>query len=131
MATHIIDNIFIGSEKDAFRFRTMSCPNLIISVAIENFVKPDLFIPMNDNASTKIVQYLSIIFDYIRMNRDKPILICCKLGRSRSASVVVAYLVRFHKLNPQQAIDLLTKLRPTIKIGSHFIAQLACLPMWW
>ncbi|OPJ82869.1 phosphatidylglycerophosphatase and protein-tyrosine phosphatase 1 isoform X1 [Patagioenas fasciata] len=40
----------------------------------------------------------------------------CKAGRSRSATMVAAYLIQLHHWSPQEAIDAIAKIRPHILI---------------
>ncbi|NXR13042.1 PTPM1 phosphatase, partial [Semnornis frantzii] len=40
----------------------------------------------------------------------------CKAGRSRSATVVAAYLIQLHRWSPQEAIEAIAKIRPHILI---------------
>ncbi|NXF84657.1 PTPM1 phosphatase, partial [Eubucco bourcierii] len=40
----------------------------------------------------------------------------CKAGRSRSATVVAAYLIQLHGWSPQEAIEAIAKIRPHILI---------------
>ncbi|XP_048339877.1 phosphatidylglycerophosphatase and protein-tyrosine phosphatase 1 isoform X2 [Sphaerodactylus townsendi] len=40
----------------------------------------------------------------------------CKAGRSRSATMVAAYLIQLHQWTPQEAIDTIAKIRPHIII---------------
>uniref|UniRef100_A0A663LWR9 Phosphatidylglycerophosphatase and protein-tyrosine phosphatase 1 n=1 Tax=Athene cunicularia TaxID=194338 RepID=A0A663LWR9_ATHCN len=40
----------------------------------------------------------------------------CKAGRSRSATLVAAYLIQVHHWSPQEAIEAIAKIRPHILI---------------
>ncbi|NXG49830.1 PTPM1 phosphatase, partial [Psilopogon haemacephalus] len=40
----------------------------------------------------------------------------CKAGRSRSATMVAAYLIQLHRWSPQEAIEAIAKIRPHILI---------------
>ncbi|KFP58012.1 Phosphatidylglycerophosphatase and protein-tyrosine phosphatase 1, partial [Cariama cristata] len=40
----------------------------------------------------------------------------CKAGRSRSATVVAAYLIQLHHWSPQEAIEAIAKIRPHILV---------------
>ncbi|KFO82896.1 Phosphatidylglycerophosphatase and protein-tyrosine phosphatase 1, partial [Cuculus canorus] len=40
----------------------------------------------------------------------------CKAGRSRSATVVAAYLIQLHHWSPQEAVEAIAKIRPHILI---------------
>ncbi|XP_048163083.1 phosphatidylglycerophosphatase and protein-tyrosine phosphatase 1 isoform X2 [Corvus hawaiiensis] len=40
----------------------------------------------------------------------------CKAGRSRSATMVAAYLIQLHQWSPRQAIEAIAKIRPHILV---------------
>ncbi|NXI53883.1 PTPM1 phosphatase, partial [Chloroceryle aenea] len=40
----------------------------------------------------------------------------CKAGRSRSATMVAAYLIQLHRWSPQEAIEAIAKIRPHILV---------------
>ncbi|XP_054017407.1 phosphatidylglycerophosphatase and protein-tyrosine phosphatase 1 [Dryobates pubescens] len=40
----------------------------------------------------------------------------CKAGRSRSATMVAAYLIQLHRWSPQEAVEAIAKIRPHILI---------------
>ncbi|XP_031449261.1 phosphatidylglycerophosphatase and protein-tyrosine phosphatase 1 [Lagopus leucura] len=48
--------------------------------------------------------------------RGNSVYVHCKAGRSRSATVVAAYLIRLHHWSPQEAIEAIAKIRPHILI---------------
>ncbi|XP_033370843.1 phosphatidylglycerophosphatase and protein-tyrosine phosphatase 1 isoform X2 [Parus major] len=48
--------------------------------------------------------------------RGNSVYVHCKAGRSRSATMVAAYLIQLHHWSPQEAIEAITKIRPHILI---------------
>ncbi|KFP71722.1 Phosphatidylglycerophosphatase and protein-tyrosine phosphatase 1, partial [Acanthisitta chloris] len=48
--------------------------------------------------------------------RGHSVYVHCKAGRSRSATVVAAYLIQLHRWSPQKAIEAIAKIRPHILI---------------
>ncbi|XP_005384999.2 PREDICTED: phosphatidylglycerophosphatase and protein-tyrosine phosphatase 1 [Chinchilla lanigera] len=42
----------------------------------------------------------------------------CKAGRSRSATMVAAYLIQVHNWSPEEAVEAITRIRPHIHITS-------------
>ena len=48
--------------------------------------------------------------------RGNSVYVHCKAGRSRSATVVAAYLIQLHHWSPQEAIEAIAKIRPHILI---------------
>lgn len=55
------------------------------------------------NALTPAIEFISA---------HKPILVHCFAGMSRSPSVIVAYLIKYHDMNPQRAVELILLKRP-------------------
>jgi len=52
------------------------------------------------------------------------VLVHCMVGRSRSASVVLAYMMAFHRLTYDEALGHLQRARPIVKPNHGFDAQL-------
>ncbi|XP_039560975.1 phosphatidylglycerophosphatase and protein-tyrosine phosphatase 1 isoform X2 [Passer montanus] len=48
--------------------------------------------------------------------RGNSVYVHCKAGRSRSATMVAAYLIQLHQWSPQEAIGAIAKIRPHILI---------------
>ncbi|XP_064280971.1 phosphatidylglycerophosphatase and protein-tyrosine phosphatase 1 isoform X2 [Passer domesticus] len=48
--------------------------------------------------------------------RGNSVYVHCKAGRSRSATMVAAYLIQLHHWSPQEAIGAIAKIRPHILI---------------
>ncbi|KAM8940548.1 phosphatidylglycerophosphatase and protein-tyrosine phosphatase 1 [Pelodytes ibericus] len=58
-------------------------------------------------------------------NRGNSVYIHCKAGRSRSATMVAAYLIQRHKWTPDEAQAFIARIRPHILIrnGQHQVLQ--------
>jgi len=56
--------------------------------------------------------------------RGGRVLVHCKMGRSRSAAVVIAYLMAFGKMTFAQALQLLADARPIVEPNRGFADQL-------
>lgn len=113
--THIIDNIYLGSAINASHYNTLKDRDigLIINMTYEisNYFPEDfkyLNFPLYDNNSQSIKNYLIESYDKIiefqMNNRDKNMLIHCFMGASRSASVVIYYLMKKYNYSLDDAI---------------------------
>lgn len=60
----------------------------------------------------------------INENKDKIIFIHCFAGKSRSASLVLYYLINEYKIPLNKALDYLKKRRPMININQTFIDEI-------
>lgn len=100
-------------------------PKLYSSIEVKN-----LYVPCLDLIETNLNdQVLDNSFRFIeecrRMNGR--ILIHCNAGVSRSASVTIAYLIKYHKMSFTIAYDHVKKLRPCIQPNNGFKKQLQLL----
>jgi protein-tyrosine phosphatase len=84
-----------------------------------------LHIPANDSMTQDILPYFTSTCDFIHKNRAScSVLIHCEKGISRSATLMVAYLMRTHKLGRDRALDLVKEMRK-VKPNDNFMEQLA------
>ena len=102
--------------------------NCAFEIKVENiplgikYCKLDLI----DNPEMNITKYFEKAFAFIelaRKNNDN-ILIHCKLGRSRSVSILIAYMVKYYDFNVKQAMEFIKSKRKQIKPNYGFIKQL-------
>jgi len=139
--THIIDNIYLGSAFNASSKNTLHQYKikviLNITKEISNYF-PDEFIykryNLYDNNKDCILEYLKKTFEdiiYHQKNTEGNILIHCFMGRSRSASVVLYYLMKTLKHNDgtpynfDETLHLLKKKRSIINPTFRFTKDLA------
>ena len=102
--SHIIDNIYLGSAYNAASYDTLKKLNIttIINVTkeISNYYPDDFdYIKYNlyDNNEHSILEHLDDAYKKIKkhqQNKEGNILVHCYMGRSRSASVVLYYIMR-------------------------------------
>jgi len=81
--------------------------------------------PLKDTPQENLIDYLAESFDFIEtaLSQNKQVLIHCDAGVSRSASVVIAYLMRKYGNTIQEAHNLVQQKRPCIDI-QNFAQQL-------
>jgi hypothetical protein len=63
-------------------------------------------------------------FIHTQLSQERPVLVHCKAGVSRSSSVVLAYLVEYHGYSLHDAFFKVLKLRPTITPNLGFMDKL-------
>lgn len=133
----ILGNIYLSSIKPV---EDDDLPNITHILSVLPGKLPDiskyvhLQIPLNDNDNL-IFPYLNEIFDFINLalfDETNPnvkskhkghILIHCHEGLSRSVTILICYLIKFYKLNLNQAIYAI-KRKQDIRINEDFMAQL-------
>ncbi len=79
----------------------------------------------DDTREQLILPHLKRATGFIRLHAlsHTNCLVHCYMGRSRSASVILAYLIRFHHLSVDEAYKLL-KTKAPVQINSNFLSQL-------
>ncbi|CCU56296.1 protein tyrosine phosphatase 2 [Mythimna separata entomopoxvirus 'L'] len=91
-----------------------------------NINKEDyLYIHAYDLDEEEIIQYFDITYNFIKekIKQNKKILIHCFAGVSRSASIVINYLITDNNISVEDAIKIVLKKR-NIRPNSYFINQL-------
>jgi hypothetical protein len=131
--TTILDNkLYLGDIHDASNDKLMKQLNIgcIINTTKECIYDYDPDIEMHkfdiiDKITDSIAHCLSKIVTIIKENIDKnkKVLVHCFLGRSRSASIVLAYLMRHHEMDLQTAYDYVLSKRQ-IKPNATFMEEL-------
>lgn len=128
----VIDKLYIGSADVAYSrdFITVHSITAILNCADEvlnlfpNSIKY-CKIPINDDDETLIVEYLAKAIKFIDEEINKGVvLVNCYLGKSRSATFVIGYLMSKNKWNFENAFKYLKDKRPIISPMPNFRKQL-------
>lgn len=129
----ILPNLYISNFIYAFNY--FSLKNLGITLIV-NCAKqapnmyPNTFsyynIPVDDNITQnkEMYDYLKTTVDYIgySLSHNRPVLIHCMAGISRSASVMAAYLIKYKGYTIDEAITFIRSKRPkTFYNGTNII----------
>uniref|UniRef100_A0A3B3VST1 Dual specificity protein phosphatase 18-like n=1 Tax=Poecilia latipinna TaxID=48699 RepID=A0A3B3VST1_9TELE len=83
-----------------------------------------LHIPVQDRPHAQLGQYFDPVTERIQQNQAGSTLVHCTAGRSRSAALVMAYLMRSEGLSLRQAHELVLECRPFIRPNAGFWRQL-------
>lgn len=81
-----------------------------------------LFINLGDNCTSQISDYFEEIIDFI--NENKCVLVHCYAGVSRSATAVIAYMMKTHNMQLDQAMKFVGSKRHIICPNFSFMGQL-------
>ena len=130
----IIDNIYLGNGYNAANYDLLKKKDikLVINITEElsNYFTNEfdyLQIKILDNDNNFITPHLDIFFnkiDSFNKKKDGNILIHCYMGSSRSVSFVIAYLMKYHKKNYDEAYNFLNAKRENININIKFIHEI-------
>lgn len=122
--THIIDNIYLGSAFNAASFNTLKDNDIKVIINVTKEISqyyPEEFIysqyNLYDNNQNTIKQYLEDAYNDILKYQDEEdgnILIHCFMGASRSATIVLYYLIKNKGYKFDEALKILRDKRPLV-----------------
>ncbi|XP_030371608.1 protein phosphatase Slingshot isoform X2 [Scaptodrosophila lebanonensis] len=131
--TEIFDHVYLGSEWNASNLEELQKNGVshILNVTreIDNFF-PGTFTYFNvrvyDDEKTNLLKYWDDTYRYISRARAEgsKVLVHCKMGVSRSASVVIAYAMKAYKWEFHRALQHVKDRRSCIKPNKNFLNQL-------
>ena len=128
---HIIDNIYLGDFRTADNIDILKEHNIthIINCA---FNLPNKYpeqitykrLELRDETDQPIIEKLEEAYQFIKENKDKNIFVHCVFGKSRSASVVIFYIMKEKKLNFNEAKNYVKNIRKIVEPNSGFENEL-------
>ncbi|KAH8326520.1 hypothetical protein KR067_009768, partial [Drosophila pandora] len=131
--TEIFEHVYLGSEWNASNLEELQKNGVrhILNVTreIDNFF-PGTFEYFNvrvyDDEKTNLLKHWDSTYRYISRAKAEgsKVLVHCKMGVSRSASVVIAYAMKAYQWEFQQALEHVKKRRSCIKPNKNFLTQL-------
>ncbi|XP_044209844.1 dual specificity protein phosphatase 14 isoform X2 [Thunnus albacares] len=83
-----------------------------------------LHVPVQDRPHAPLGRYFDLVAERIHQNRTGTTLVHCSAGRSRSPSLIMAYLMRFGGLSLRRAHEQVLEQRPFIRPNAGFWRQL-------
>ena len=85
-----------------------------------------LLLDLRDQPSESINRHFDQCSDFIAhaIRSGGRVLVHCMCGISRSATLIIAYLIRDHGFTPERALDLLKTIRPCVQPNEGFMRQL-------
>ena len=125
----IRNKLFIGDRSSASDVDTLLAYNVVAIVNIGSAKNkfPNRFqylkIPMPDNEKSNIAQYLDQVVAFIdRQRKHGSVLVHCKAGVCRSATFIIAYLMKSEHLSLEQAHRVVKEKRSVIEPSPCFLA---------
>ena len=106
---HVIDNLYIGDIESAYSAEV----DIIINASNEKYSTPkkSFYVDIEDEPDVCISEFFCLVIkDNIDRNPDKKILVHCQCGVSRSATLVLSYLMT-RSMNLSQSVTFLKSKR--------------------
>jgi protein-tyrosine phosphatase len=82
------------------------------------------YVFVEDDEKADILQYLDEATEFIHNHKDVNVLVHCAAGMSRSATVCIAYLIRYKGYSLNYALEICKKARPIVCPNKGFMEQL-------
>lgn len=132
--TEIVPGLYLGNAYNASNYLTLEHYNIkhIINISSElPNAFPNYFnylqIPIKDDNQNHIYEFIPEIIEFldrIDISPNNSVLIHCYMGSSRSASVVLLYLIHRFKFSFEHALQLIKAKRPIVNINKNFLEDI-------
>lgn len=129
-------DLMIGSLGAAYNRPVLDCYGVTHVLTVGSNIRPKfedafryMIVPVKDTPSEDLGQHFNAAFEFIEsaIAGGGRVLIHCFMGRSRSSTVVCAYLMRKHSMRLSEALQTLRATRPQAQPNAGFVAQLLAL----
>lgn len=142
--SEITDSMWIGNEKDARNVTFIQRERFDVVFSFEEFPINDhrqflhgrkLHLSMLDsekeipNFQSKLEKAVSILITAV--SRGEKVLLHCSAGKSRSVSVMIAYLMFSKQMTFTEAFDFVQKKRSCIKLNEAFFDFFQSCPIFF
>lgn len=131
--TKINEHLYLGGIDDDCR-EVISKVHRVISVikSMPSFAQvfvekgKHLHIPINDDQSANILEHVDAVINFIQegIEQNEVTFIHCQAGISRSASFVIAYLMKTENLSSDDATKKVIEMRSKVAPNIHFCINL-------
>jgi len=126
------ENLFISSQDGAQNMEELRRNNITHILNVGTGIKnafPEEFdyktVETLDLPEMQICHYFEEMFDFITDGfKNGAVLVHCNAGVSRSAAVVLGYLMSSNRLSLEDAMKILRQARPCVKPNEGFLCQL-------
>lgn len=135
--THIVDNIYLGSAYNAASYYALKDIDIGLVLNVTNEISQyypnhfeykqyNLYDNNNDTIKIHLRNSYNEIKKFQKNSPDKNIFIHCFMGASRSASIIIYYLMKTHKsangqrMTFEEALEYIKNKRDIVNISNKF-----------
>ncbi|XP_038549233.1 dual specificity protein phosphatase 14 [Micropterus salmoides] len=131
--SQVSPGLFLSGLDSALSLGVLSSRNITLIInasGLEDVAYPQLdglhvlHVPVQDQPHAPLRHYFDSVAEQISQNQTGGTLVHCTAGRSRSPTLVMAYLMRSEGLSLRQAHELVLERRPFIRPNAGFWRQL-------
>lgn len=131
-ATQLFYGLWIGGEQAGSELERLTASKITHILVAAKELKPEfpgkfvyLHLPIEDEEEFRIDEFFNLSNFFIKEARSEGnVLVHCKEGKSRSVTLILAYLICERKMSVDEALNIVKKKRPWININSGFVDQL-------
>jgi protein tyrosine phosphatase len=136
--SYILDNIYLGNwddsisseidNKDIKRILTLNKKHIHSPEERAEMKKKNIvykYIKIEDKSDSHISDYFDEAIEFIKGAGGDPVLVHCSYGVSRSASIIIAYLIKEKNMTYEQALNYVKMIRPRINPNRGFRKELS------
>ena len=134
-----MEGLYLGSVGAAYSHAVLKSRRITHILTVCDSLPPKFpnefrykVIEITDEPGSKLNVYFKETADFIQsaINGGGQVLVHCFAGVSRSASIVIAYLMRYHLMTFSQAFIHVKDKRPIINPNPGFVGQLRRYETW-
>tara|TARA_B110000467_G_C18270747_1_gene452188 strand:- start:401 stop:928 length:528 start_codon:yes stop_codon:yes gene_type:complete len=134
-STKIIDRLYLGNSCNARNYYELEKDSIGLIVnsspCISNYFK-NIYeyynLEVEDISGADIFSHLGTVVDtmhqYLEDNPQKGVFVHCFMGSSRSATIIIAYLMKYHKYKLTDALEFVKSKREVVNLNKDFFTQL-------
>lgn len=131
--THILDGLYIGSESNARNLDELSTEQIRCIVNVTSHVPlyhSEQFqychLPADDTQKQNLLEHFDRAYSFIHqaIENNEKVLVHCVAGISRSPAIVIGFLMRYAKMNMNDAYDFVKRKRSIVSPNLNFMGQL-------
>jgi len=126
----ILNYLYLSSKEEAQNNKFLKNSKIIAIISIGNDINNDLNLPLykineEDYPNTSLDKYFNDTNNFIiKHKKNGSILVHCSKGVSRSATIILAFLINNNKMSLLEAFNFLKNKRNIIHPNHGFIKQL-------